>query len=212
MGLNMKLRYIMVLIIVPMMGLASYFAKNTIDTEQARVDNAVRAAETTFEQAFVKDLVHELQKERGYSAGFIASNGQSFRQSLITQRVETDIVIAPALRQTPLIALLKPDEFASASSALDLLAQTRANVQNLNLTVPEMANYYTSLINDLLLASYPVTDSGTETALSALEASRAILSSAKERAGLERAMGSTVLSGGFAPSMEERNRRCFRRF
>lgn len=35
-------------------------------------------------------LVHELQKERGASSGFLASNGQEFRDILVAQRIETD--------------------------------------------------------------------------------------------------------------------------
>lgn len=36
------------------------------------------------------DLVHELQKERGLSAGFVGSGGQSFREELLKQRNQTD--------------------------------------------------------------------------------------------------------------------------
>ncbi|MCU7376730.1 nitrate- and nitrite sensing domain-containing protein [Paucibacter sp. O1-1] len=35
-------------------------------------------------------LVHELQKERGMSAGFIGSKGQSFNDALPSQRNQTD--------------------------------------------------------------------------------------------------------------------------
>ncbi|MCP4458299.1 MAG: PAS domain S-box protein, partial [Cytophagales bacterium] len=36
------------------------------------------------------DLVHELQKERGLSAGFVGCSGQSFKEDVLKQRMQTD--------------------------------------------------------------------------------------------------------------------------
>ena len=36
------------------------------------------------------DIVHELQKERGLTAGFLASNGEKFKRELNSQRDNSD--------------------------------------------------------------------------------------------------------------------------
>lgn len=38
----------------------------------------------------ISGLIHELQKERGATAGFISSKGEAFAQTLRTQRPSTD--------------------------------------------------------------------------------------------------------------------------
>ena len=47
----------------------------------------------------VSTMIHELQKERGASAGFLASKGANFADTLPKQRAKSDEVIA-AFRET----------------------------------------------------------------------------------------------------------------
>ena len=43
--------------------------------------------------AKVSNLIHELQKERGLSAGFLSSKGSKFSSELKSQRTSTDLVL-----------------------------------------------------------------------------------------------------------------------
>ena len=38
----------------------------------------------------ISQLIHETQKERGYSSGYITNNGLKFKNELLAQRVKTD--------------------------------------------------------------------------------------------------------------------------
>jgi methyl-accepting chemotaxis protein len=149
----------------------------------------------------VSNLVHELQKERGMSAGFIGSGGQAFADTINDQRALTDQQLAgfeAAFAQlqstTKLEAISEP--LQSAQSALADLRQRRASVDALNLSVAEMAGYYSPLISDLLDVIQSMA-----TVIEDGEMLRPVLGfvallEGKERAGIERAMGAAGFGAG----------------
>jgi methyl-accepting chemotaxis protein len=102
------------------------------------------------------DLVHELQKERGLSAGFIASQGRKFADDLLAQRQVTDartqaLTIIGAERASAL-----PEQFASRlKDAADFgapLAERRQRVSDLVISGSESFDFYTRLIDGSLAA------------------------------------------------------------
>lgn len=197
----MKLRIVMALIIIPLLALAGYFAFKTMEVERNIVAEATSSVTQAAEQSLINDLVHELQKERGFSAGYIASGGVNFADALPRQRRETDSAIPHAMDRTGYIAEGRSTEFSRVRVALGRLEGMRTQVENVQITVPEMAGFYTSVINDLLLVAYPTGSGSADVTLSSLKATRSLLAAAKERAGLERAMGATGLGGGFATNI-----------
>ncbi len=197
----MKLRYMMFAIIFPLIALAGYFAWNTIQGEQRKLNVAAITTERSAQQAPVKTLIHELQKERGFSAGFVASAGANFENDLTVQRGVLDQVLDRALNNTALLRQERPAAYAAAATALGNLSAFRQNVSSQGVTVPEIAQYYTGIIDNLLLLSYPTVEQNGAASISSVQSARAILSAAKERAGLERAMGSTGLAGGFSATV-----------
>ena len=194
----MKLRLVMTLIILPLLALATYFAYGVITLDRSQSELAIQSTQQALQQSFVNDLIHELQKERGYSAGFIASDGQNFADALRAQHQATAAVLPAALNGTTAIIGARSSEFGQARSALDDLSDMRRRVQQVQVSVPEMASYYTSIINQMLLVAYPLQDHASDASLEALQASRSLLAAAKERAGLERAMGATGIGAGFS--------------
>ncbi|SFS20379.1 methyl-accepting chemotaxis protein [Yoonia litorea] len=197
----MKLRFLMIAIILPLLALASYFSWLKIVAERDRLTIASASVVRAEEQVVINDLIHELQKERGYSAGFVASDGQNFTADLARQRPETDRQIQPLRGGVAALADLRPDPYQSAMAALDELSSFRAQVQNISVDVPQVAAFYTGIINDLMVVAYPLSDGAGQSTLENLQAARALLAAAKERAGLERAVGSTGLGAGFSPTL-----------
>ncbi|MGR5145072.1 nitrate- and nitrite sensing domain-containing protein [Photobacterium alginatilyticum] len=57
---------------------------HTLTTSANNISHLVKLS------AYSSQLVHELQKERGYSAGFIGSNGKNFSSKLKPQQNTTD--------------------------------------------------------------------------------------------------------------------------
>ena len=194
----MKLRFIMLAIIMPLLALATYFAWLKMTVERDRLAVASQSVLWASEQVLINDLVHQLQRERGYSAGFVASGGENFRADLARQRPATDTVVPSAMQNTQKLASMRDEAFTRARDRIEGLATFRARVSALEVTVPDVARYYTGIINDLLVVSYPL--SGQDS-LANLQAARALLTAAKERAGLERALGSTGLSSTFSSTL-----------
>ncbi len=103
----------------------------------------------------VSGVVHELQKERGRSAGFIGSRGKQFSKQLGQQRPATDEAIASyrsALESLDVASYGQgfEDTVDRANDALQKLADQRAKVSAFSHSVGQMAGYYTGTINKLL--------------------------------------------------------------
>ncbi|MBO6826553.1 MAG: nitrate- and nitrite sensing domain-containing protein [Sneathiella sp.] len=157
------------------------------------------------------DLIHELQKERGRSAGFIGSKGASApKDALTNQRKSTDQKIGEYRDlikglDDPLILDRTKDIRENIETQLSELSAYRDRVDRLELTVPQMAKYYTTTINAGIsfvdLIRHDSSDDYISKQLSAMLA----ITLAKEQAGLERAMGANGFSRGvFAPALFDR--------
>ncbi|MFK8034683.1 MAG: methyl-accepting chemotaxis protein [Hyphomicrobiales bacterium] len=146
-------------------------------------------------------LVHELQKERGYSAGFIGSKGSQLVQEVEGQRSVTDVALAAYESELTAAAgagftpgMLQSEKVAV--EALSELASVRSEVDDLSRSVGQMAGYYTPTISKLLKIVEGMSTIGNEGNLvHDVEAYTAVLQG-KERAGIERAMGAAGFGSG----------------
>jgi len=144
-------------------------------------------------------LIHETQKERGASAGYLGSKGTKFTEILPKQRALTT---SRNLELNTYIETLNLDAFPSElqeeiaafkqdMSKLDLI---RSKVDSLNISVKNEVAYYTKMNAKILkIVSLTAKLANTPELVKALAAYTNFLKS-KERAGIERA----VLSGTFA--------------
>ena len=155
----------------------------------------------------ISAVVHEMQKERGMSAGFIASKGAKFFQDLPAQRKLTDnsqAALAAALNSFDAASFSAElvNRIETAERALANLSAKRAQVSGLEINVPQMAGFYTPTIAKLLHIIEDMTVLSTEaTVTNAITAYTAFLQG-KERAGVERAMGAVGYgSGAFQPAI-----------
>ncbi|MDT3335765.1 nitrate- and nitrite sensing domain-containing protein [Shewanella sp. SP1S1-7] len=146
------------------------------------------------------NLVHELQKERGMSAGFIGSAGKAFASKIPSQRQLTDTQLSlyqQFITQNQLPAIFAP-KLKELNSQLGRLNSIRSQVDSLSISVADEVAYYTQL-NKLLLA---IVDETAKTGANQEIAIKAAAFSAflqlKERAGIERAvLSSTFGQAGF---------------
>ena len=142
--------------------------------------------------------IHELQKERGLSAGFAASRGASYRQELPVQRQKTDEARGKLERTLvgPGAAFSKPETVAQIREHLGRLGQRREAIDKLALPGPEVIASYTGLISSLLLGAADLTQVGATPQISALTGAYLHLLQGKEQAGQERATGNMALASG----------------
>ncbi len=152
-------------------------------------------------------LVHELQKERGMSAGFIGSKGARFGDTLPRQREATDAVLA-RLRQALAVRSAggRQDRFIEELTRdlarFEVLPGMRRRVNELSVGPAELVKVYTGLIRRLLDAIRAMIPVVTEPELLRAIAAHVQFLEAKELAGQERALGAVGFARGrFDPDL-----------
>lgn len=143
-------------------------------------------------------LAHEMQKERGLSAGYITAKGGNFTPLLEEQRRLTDAAY------TKLVAMLDngPLEGAigeaadAAMAEMGALADMRRQVSDLTWTVPDMAKAYTERIMALITTASMVADTADDVRTARIAGVYNALLMAKEMAGRERAAGAVGFAAG----------------
>ncbi|WP_417742145.1 methyl-accepting chemotaxis protein [Salipiger sp.] len=192
----MSLRLMLLSAIAPLLMLVLYLASNGLTALSALSQREELVSQVAAESETVADLVHELQKERGYSAGFSASLGRTFRTELATQREATDEAIRAHVADRAVLSDIAPEQVAAVEAGVADLERRRKQIDTLSLKLPDLAAYYTGIIQSLLAASNRVRlGAGGDPEATLMEAAE-LIALAKESAGLERAMGATGLGAG----------------
>lgn len=201
----MKLRQLMFAIIGPLFVLLTYFGALEAWTLSRVIADAAYSREAAGDIGTLGDLVHELQKERGYSAGFTASGGGNFRTEMAEQRRLTDRVLSEGRTR---LSVLGEDGNTAMRTALDglaLLRQTRAEIDTLAPDLGTVAGYYTGIINGLMTAQSTMAAGIMTPDLRGSGRVATYLGRAKEAAGLERAKGASGLGQEtFPPALYNR--------
>ena len=140
-------RYVSLLIIIPSILLTIVVLINLSYNAQ-NVSHASNGADLLSLTENAASLVHELQKERGMSAGYLGSKGIKFRQELGVQRNIVDKKLFAYIQFTE----LHEDDFSdglktSISSILNNLSQLekiRSRVDQLTISLPDALGFYTA--------------------------------------------------------------------
>ncbi len=178
-----------------------YIGRNLISSTQ-KAKNVVAVSKD------IANLLHETQKERGATAGFLGSKGEKFSDKLALQRIQTDKKITILKnRLSTFDYSLYPDamkEKISTSLALvNKLPKTRKRIDKLKVQTNSAIAYYVYL-NSTFLDSIAVATS----VVSGNKETRDITAfynflMAKERAGIERAvLANTFARNRFAHGMK----------
>ena len=190
----MSLRLMLLSAIAPLLLLVLYLAGNGLSSLSQLSHREEMVSRVAAESGTVADLVHELQKERGYSAGYSSSLGRNFRTELADQREATDAAILAHVADRAVLSEVAPEQVAAVDDHVESLAKRRKQIDALALSVPELAGYYTGIIETLMTASNRVRlGAGGDPGAVLMEAAE-LVALAKESAGLERAMGATGLA------------------
>ena len=144
-------------------------------------------------------LVHETQKERGASAGFLGSKGTKFVQKLPAQRVVTDTKLK---EYKAYLSTISADDFSpqirsyikELDSFLQRIKTVRKSIDSLSIPLKEAIGYYTKMNASMLVLVPETAKISPNKDLANLLSAYANFLKSKERAGIERA----VLSGAFA--------------
>lgn len=207
-SLNVSWR-VRLVIAIPLLAVL-FFAAQGLLLKRDLVESSGKIVELVDVGETASELVHEMQKERGMSAGFIGSKGKNFADKLPGQRKDTDAKLAALTAKFDSFdagsyAASLAGRVEKSRAALKKLVAMRGSVDSITATIPQMAKYYTSTIAGLLSITeemYELTDNAR--ILSSIYSYTAFLQG-KERAGIERAMGAGGFGAGkFAPGIYQR--------
>lgn len=147
---NLSIRNKLLLVsLIPLAALLYFLATDVFD-KISKERNIKRVHKDVLEIEKVSDVVHSLMSERGYSIGYVGSNGKEEKSEMLVQRVETDKAIS-AFKQL-LIEQKKSGEIPSLAGLPDV----RDGVNQLTIDIDTMARKY-ALMNILLLDDANIT-------------------------------------------------------
>ncbi|MDT8879209.1 nitrate- and nitrite sensing domain-containing protein [Halomonas saccharevitans] len=191
-------RKFLITLLLPLLALA-WFAGSGILERQRLATNMVELESLTDLSRQAGNLLHELQRERGMSSGFIGSQGKAFGNRLLSQHNASDQAMN-AYRQTldSLDLAVLSDSLASQAvditQRLSATSTIRQQVQRLNVSVEEAVAHYTSL-NDALMAMIGrLTHLTADADISRRLGAYFTLLKAKDLAGIERALLANAFS------------------
>jgi len=152
-------------------------------------------------------LIHETQKERGMSAGYLGSHGKKFAEMLPKQRALTDERIKEYLQVLKKLDLAKyspefKQEIEKLNQYLKMLPEIRNKVDNFQISLQDEVKWYSQMNATILkIIGYAARFAPNEKIGMDLAAYTSFLK-AKERAGIERAvLSATFGADKFAPGM-----------
>ena len=195
MSIKSKIALLLVIPIVSIVLLASkiIFSDYKKLDEYQRLDVAVQLT------AKISMLVHETQKERGATAGFIGSKGKKFSSTLTDQRKLTN------KRIKELNSFLEENKISDISSNVDAalnkalvqirkINEIRTPVSSLNISAKKAISYYTNMNAMFLSTAIEVAKISTSPEITKQLVAYSNFLLSKERAGIERAVGSNTLA------------------
>ena len=204
--LNQKL---FVLVLVPLL-MVSYFSITQTRASWELRGSAERLSELAALGTRVSALVHELQKERGASAGFLGSRGAKFGKELAEQRTHTDAKIG-VLEQylNGFDAQVHGSRLQQGLEAVLLelgqIAAKRELIDRLELPLADALGYYTGMNGHFLDLISEMSKVSPDEHLAVMTVAYANFLQSKERAGIERAvLSNTFAQDRFAPGMFHR--------
>ena len=176
-----------------------YFAVTGIVERQQVVTEMNRLQSLTVVAQQAGNLVHQLQLERGMTAGFLGSGGQTFGSELREQRPAVDSAASAFIDQLATLdeSNLSTDmraRIADARQRLDATAAMRNRVDALSVPLADALAHYTGANAALMGVAGELGDMTSQAGVARALSAYYNLLEAKDLAGIERA----VLANAFA--------------
>ncbi|MCB9747437.1 MAG: nitrate- and nitrite sensing domain-containing protein [Candidatus Omnitrophica bacterium] len=197
MRLNIQNKILLIMgipfLIILYFGIKEYSAKSHVLTEMKSLERLVNVS------VKISDYVHETQKERGFTGGFLGSSGKNFVSELPKQRELTDT------KRQDLNTFLESfeakkygDEFKAtfdqAFTLADEIPAMRNKVSGLQIPASDALGFYTKHNAAMLDIIAQISKISSNAELTAQLTAYTSFLKGKERAGIERAVMSVAFS------------------
>ena len=177
---------------------AALFQIDKLTNRASNLANVDELTRLTFE---VSHLLHDLQKERGYTGVFISSTGSKFASELINQRKQTRLSITKVNTFLTLKGFTTNTQFEdnlqSLNSHLVELKQIRRQVDRFEISENSAISFYNHLNSKLLAVISSIVQLTVDSELTQAFSAYTFLLKGKERVGIERAKFGIIFSRGY---------------
>ena len=205
---SLSLKTKIILIVFFSLLMVSYFIGKELVIHYKFVENKEKLTTLINLSTRLSALIHETQKERGASAGYLGSHGKKFRTILINQRKLTDKRVKElenflkSMNLNKFPPELKESLYKLINVYLDNLPKIRKEVDNFQISLKNEVKWYTQM-NALILKIIGMSATYAPNKKIAMDlAAYTSFLKAKERAGIERAvLSATFGANKFAPGM-----------
>ncbi len=196
--MTIKTKLVLVLclpvLVLGYMGFTAVQQKNTVKNDLSDIESLTTLAVS------ISDFIHETQKERGLTAGFIGSNGETLRADLLSQRENADGKNPRDARDARVVDASEFSErfqgsLSSAVDRLDDLERVRSSVLALEIPIGEALGYYTKNHTEFLETITLMVSEYADPTLSTQLTAYVNFLESKELAGIERAVLTGDLCG-----------------
>jgi|GEM_PF-6530387 len=200
---NLSIRFkLLLLVSIPLTSVViSSFLSIQSERESYRISGQL--VQLTELAGYSGSLVHELQKERGSTAIYLQSQGQTYQEELQQQRQNTNAALDSL---NTFLSGFDVSHFDPSFAAhmgelqnkLNAIPGLRESISSLNISPGEAIGTYTSTNAHLLETVGIMMTLGDDVEMSNLLASYFFFMQSKERAGIERAVLSQIFTKGFS--------------
>lgn len=142
----------------------------------------------------ISKLLHETQIERGMSVGYLTSKNENFKKKLEIQKLKTDKMINELKDYITYSKLSSFSHEKMAFKAIHKLNEIRPSVQRLVVSSSDAYRYYSGINNTLLETVIEITKGHLSAKTSKDLMAYTNLLYYEENRGLERAIGTSILS------------------
>ena len=207
MRISLKL---LLMMLAPLLGLLLFSARDIVEKYQV-LEDASQTRTLIGLSVRAGAVIHEIQKERGFSSGYINSKGEKFKGELARQRELVDARVKQLQEyqgaNAPALAAVKKS-LDSADATRLRLQETRGNVDGLKIPGKDSFVFYTGLIATYVDVVAAVASNSSNAAITRQATAYHAFVEAKEETGKERA----TLNAVFAADKfdEETYQRTFR--
>jgi len=183
--------------VLPILGMI-YFASVNINERYNRASESANIFNIAMLNIKISSLVHELQKERGNTSGFLSSNGTEFYKELVEQKKLTDQAVKQLkVHLNNFHSEDKRDDFyifkKSIINEIGKLSIIRTQSRSLLLSADEAIKRYSDINNYFLDFIYSTSKNTNNTSISGVILSYSNFLFAKEKSGVERALVTKML-------------------
>ncbi len=197
---------LMFMLLLPIGGLL-YFSTNGIIDKYKESEDLGNLKELAILSSKISSLVHETQKERGNTAGYLGSNGTSFVSELEAQRDATNKRVKELKSFISGFDKSKYDTelndyVGNALASLEKLDDKRELISSMDIETKKAIAYYTNMNSEFLNIIGYISKVSTNAEISTITSAYVNFLQGKERAGIERAvLSNTFTRNEFGPGM-----------